>query len=68
VSAPRADPELSNVDCSDARFSFRWISLAGAVLHVIRDGTPMVVSRLGCITAAELATAGRSRNGMRGRK
>lgn len=45
-SAPRADPELSNADWSDARFSFRWISLAGAVLHVIRDGTPMVVSRL----------------------
>jgi hypothetical protein len=46
VSAPRADPELSNVDCSDTRVSFRWISLAGAVLHVIPDCTPMVVSRL----------------------
>jgi hypothetical protein len=46
VSAPRADSELSNVDWSDARVSFRWIFLAGAVLHVIPDGTPMVVSRL----------------------
>jgi hypothetical protein len=45
VSAPRADPELSDVDCSDARFYFRGISLASAVLHVISDGTPMVVSR-----------------------
>ncbi len=66
--APRADPELSNVDCSEPRISIfldipRW-------RRPPRD--PRCHSYGGpstrCITAAELATAGGSRNEVRGRK